>query len=195
MDEGKKRIDQRIGDGSGNIQVGTIVIHRYRSAQPAPPKSPAQDDEDLMSLEERRDLTDLILEIEMAEDDLVDAETIWLALTRHLNGRGLNEVGQEETLTRAQYWAARSYLVSWLACRRGEKLPRNATMREILRMWEICPGLKPATMQHCLARFKAPDLKTLNEVQLRAALWITLADWQSYWTRKHEPLTANARNN
>ncbi|SPC13157.1 hypothetical protein CO2235_180055 [Cupriavidus oxalaticus] len=175
-----------MGDGSGNIQIGTIVIHRYRSAQPVPPKSPAQADEDLMSLEERRDLTDIILEIEMAEDDLIDAASIWQALTRHLNGRGLNEVGLEESLTHAQYWSARSYLVSWLSCRRGEKLPRNAMVRQILRMWEICPGLKPSTHKLCREHFQMSDLSTLNEVQLRAALWVTLADWQRFWDARAE---------
>lgn len=28
------------------------------------------------------------------------------------------------------------------------------------------------------------DLNALGEVQLRAAMWATLADWQTYWRRK-----------
>ncbi|MBP0629763.1 hypothetical protein [Cupriavidus sp. AcVe19-1a] len=139
-----------------------------------------------MSLEERRDLTSIALEIEMAEDDLVGAATIWQSLTRHLNGRGLSDVQGEEALTHAQYWSARSYLVSWLACRRGENLPRNAMVRQILRMWEICPGLKPSTQDLCRSRFKTNDLQALTEVQLRAALWTTLADWEAYWVGRHQ---------
>lgn len=137
-----------------------------------------------MSVEEREEIADIILEIEMAEEHLMDAATIWQALTRHLNGRGLGDGSTEEALTRAQYWSARSYLMSWLACRRGESLPRIAMVRQILRMWEICPGLRPSTQALCLARFTSDELDRLNDVQLRAALWITIADWQTFWANR-----------
>lgn len=138
-----------------------------------------------MSVEERAEIADIILEIEMAEEHLMDAATIWKALTRHLNGRGLgNDQADDESLTRAQYWSARSYLTSWLACRRGENLPRMAVVRQILRMWETCPGLKLSTQALCRARFRLDELEALSDVQLRAALWMTIADWQAYWANR-----------
>ncbi|TPQ28791.1 hypothetical protein, partial [Cupriavidus pinatubonensis] len=99
----------------------------------------------------------------------------------------LADFEREETLTQTQYWSAQSYLVSWLACRRGEPLPRNATMRQILRMWEICPGLRLSTQDLCRSRFRSVDLNALSDLQLRAALWITLADWQAYWLGRQGP--------
>ncbi|MFC4519070.1 hypothetical protein [Cupriavidus pinatubonensis] len=170
-----------MGDGDGNVQIGTLVIHQCTHRAPLQSARRSTHGNDAMSLEERKDLTELVLDIEMAEDDLVDAATVWRALTRHLNGRGLADFDREETLTHTQHWSARTYLVSWLACRRGEPLPRTATMRQILRMWEICPGLKLSTQDLCRSRFRSVDLNVLSDLQLRAALWITLADWQTYW--------------
>lgn len=179
--EERKEYRQRMGDGDGNVQIGTLVIHQCTHGTPLPGVPASTHDNDAMSLEERKDLTELVLEIEMTEDDLVDAATVWRALTRHLNGRGLADIDREETLAHTQYWSARSYLVSWLACRRGEPLPRTATMRQILRMWEICPGLKLSTQELCRTRFMSSDLQALTDVQLRAALWVTLAEWQRFW--------------
>lgn len=136
---------------------------------------------DPISPEQLKDLSDTIVQIEMAEDDLLDAATIWQVLTRHLKGHGGGGDSGEENLARAQYWPARSYLVTWLSCRRGENMPRQAMVKQILRMWEICPGLKPSTYRLCSEHFQMSDLSTLNDVQLRAALWITLADWQRFW--------------
>ncbi|SCU74934.1 hypothetical protein CNECB9_2150002 [Cupriavidus necator] len=76
MGEGKKAFKQRIDGGDGNIQIGTLVVHRCSLNTDLPAYSPRQDDKDLMSLEERRDLTGIVLEIEMAEDDLIDAAPI-----------------------------------------------------------------------------------------------------------------------
>ena len=163
-----------------------LVIHQCKRNGQLPDIPPLAHDNDAMSLEERKDLTKLVLEIEMAEDDLIDAATIWRAVTSHLNGRGLADIDREETLNRTQYWSAQSYLANWLACRRGESLPRNATMRQILRMWEICPGLKPATLDLCRSQFQTIDLQALTEVQLRAALWVTLAEWQRFWKARAE---------
>jgi hypothetical protein len=132
-----------------------------------------------MSVEDRRDLVNLVLDIESAEDYLIDARRIWDAMAAHLNGRGLAEFGESESLTSAQYWSARTYLEGWLNCAGGEKVSRTVMQRQMLRMWEICPGLRPVTRDFCETRYGATHLSELTDTQLRAALFVTLADWRA----------------
>jgi len=136
-----------------------------------------------MTIEQRAELTHIALQIELAEEGAVDAGTVWKALCNHLNGRGLEDVRDNTELSHEQYWAARSYLDGWLSCARGESLPRTGMIREIMRMWGIRGGLRASTMALCEGRFHAKSLTDLTDTQLRAALWVTVADWRAYWAQ------------
>lgn len=178
----KIKLEQRINDGNGNVLIGKVrklVICEATSAS-ACLAYPAAN-EDRMTTEQRLELTKVALQIEQAEEGLVDAATIWQAMCDHLNGRGLDNIGDNTELSQAQFWAARTYLDGWLACARGDNLPRNGMIREIMRMWGIRGGLREATIGFCQARFHNPSLQKLTEAQLRAALWVTVADWRQFW--------------
>jgi len=177
----KTNIKQSISAGNGNVQIGQVILcrsaaHSRCPTQPAPAK-------ERMTIEQRAELTHIALQIELAEEGAIDAGTVWKALCNHLNGRGLEEVRDNTELSHEQYWAARSYLDGWLACARGDSLPRTGMIREIMRMWGIRPGLRAATIELCDARFNKKALNELTDTELRAALWITAADWRSYWSR------------
>lgn len=180
----KIKLKQRITEGSGNVQIGKIrklVICEPSSASACPAHPIAH--EERMTTEQRLELTQVALQIEQAEDGLVDAATIWQAMCAHLNGRGLDDIGDNTGLSQAQFWAARTYLDGWLACARGDNLPRNSMMREIMRMWGIRGGLRASTIDLCETRFRTRSLTDLTETQLRAALWVTVADWRAYWAQ------------
>ena len=177
----KTNIKQSISAGNGNVQIGQVILcgsaARSRcSTLPAPAK-------ERMTIEQRAELTHIALQIELAEEGAVDAGTVWKALCNHLNGRGLEGVRDNTELSHEQYWAARSYLDGWLACARGESLPRTGMIREIMRMWGIRGGLRDATIDLCKARFQKASLMDLTDTELRGALWMTVADWRSYWSR------------
>ena len=179
----KTNIKQSISDGNGNVQIGQVILCRpaARSRCPTPPAPPKE----RMTIEQRAELTHIALQIELAEEGAVDAGTVWKALCNHLNGRGLEDVRDNTELSHEQYWVARSYLDGWLACARGESLPRTGMVREIMRMWGIRGGLRASTMALCEGRFRAKVLTDLTDAQLRAALWVTVADWQAYWAQLH----------
>lgn len=173
---------QRVCAGYGNLQIDRLVVlgDAHVNAMPTRPHV----------LEDCRApygpttaLSDIVLAIEMAEEDLVAGSTIWRAMTRHISGSGPEEI-QPDDHTAARHWAARSYLVNWLTCRRGDPLPRAPTIGQIVRMWEICPGIRTGTQEFCWSRYRTRDLAALDDVQLRAALWVTLADWRAYWLDK-----------
>jgi hypothetical protein len=178
----KTNIKQSISAGNGNVQIGQVILcgSAARARCPTPP-APAKE---RMTIEQRAELTHIALQIELAEEGAVDAGTVWKALCNHLNGRGLEDVRDNTELSHEQYWAARSYLDGWLSCARGDSLPRTGMIREIMRMWGICIGLRSATMELCKARFNKVALGQLTDVQLKVALWITVADWQEYWKQR-----------
>lgn len=181
----KIKLEQRINDGTGNVLIGKVrklVICEANSASTCPAYPAAH--EDRMTTEQRLELTKVALQIEQAEEGFVDAATIWQAMCDHLNGRGLDNIGDNTELSQAQFWAARTYLDGWLACARGDNLPRNGMMREIMRMWGIRGGLRASTIEFCETRFRTRTLTDLTEPQLRAALWVTVADWRSYWAQQ-----------
>ncbi|MCO5410790.1 hypothetical protein [Ralstonia mojiangensis] len=177
----KTNIKQSISAGNGNVQIGQVILcgSAARSRCPTPP-APAKE---RMTIEHRAELTHIALQIELAEEGAVDAGTVWKALCNHLNGRGLEDVRDNTELSHEQYWAARSYLDGWLSCARGENLPRTGMIREIMRMWGIRGGLRASTMALCDVRFNKTTLNELTDTELRAALWITVADWRSCWNR------------
>ncbi|MRS99488.1 hypothetical protein GJQ57_12620 [Ralstonia pickettii] len=179
----KTNIKQSISAGDGNVQIGQVIVcgSATHSRCPTPP-APAKE---RMTIEQRAELTHIALQIELAEEGAVDAGTVWKALCNHLNGRGLEDVRDNTELSHEQYWAARSYLDGWLACARGDSLPRTGMIREIMRMWGIRGGLRASTMTLCERRFRAKALTDLTDAQLRAALWVTVADWQAYWAQLH----------
>ena len=178
----KTNIKQSISAGNGNVQIGQVILCRS-AARPrcSTPPAPAKE---RMTIEQRAELTHIALQIELAEEGAVDAGTVWKALCNHLNGRGLEDVRDNTELSHEQYWAARSYLDGWLACARGDNLPRTGMIREIMRMWGIRGGLRAATIALCEARFNKSALKSLTDVQLRAALWVTMADWRASWANE-----------
>ncbi|OCS48531.1 hypothetical protein [Ralstonia pickettii] len=176
----KTNIKQSISAGNGNVQIGQVILcgsaaHSHCPTPPAPAK-------ERMTIEQRAELTNIALQIELAEEGTIDAGTVWKALCNHLNGRGLEDVRDNTELSHEQYWAARSYLDGWLSCARGESLPRTGMIRELMRMWGIRSGLRAATIALCEARFGTIALADLTDAQLRAALWVTVADWRAYWT-------------
>ncbi|WKZ83958.1 hypothetical protein N5B55_09165 [Ralstonia pickettii] len=175
----KTNIKQSISAGNGNVQIGQVILcgSAAHSRCPTPP-APAKE---RMTIEQRAELTHIALQIELAEEGAVDAGTVWKALCNHLNGRGLEDVRDNTELSHEQYWAARSYLDGWLSCARGDSLPRTGMIREIMRMWGIRSGLRAATMEFCEQRFQKSSLGDLTEHQLRATLWVTVADWRGYW--------------
>ena len=177
----KTNIKQSISAGNGNVQIGQVILCRldHRPRCPTPP-APAKE---RMTIEQRAELTHIALQIELAEEGAVDAGTVWKALCNHLNGRGLEDVRDNTELSHEQYWAARSYLDGWLSCARGDSLPRTGMIREIMRMWGIRSGLRASTMALCEGRFHAKALTDLTDTQLRAALWVTVADWRAYWAQ------------
>lgn len=170
---------QRVSAGHGNVQIEQLFVLGDASINARQSDRPRQESGPL-PLGQRPELREIVLAIEMAEEYLVDAHTIWRALIHHLHGHGRDEA-QDDTLAQADYWRALSYLNGWLTCRRGEPSPRTGDVGEILRMWEICPGLKAVTLDFCMTRFQQPDLSGLNDVQARAALWTTMAAWHEYW--------------
>ncbi len=173
-----KTIHQSITDGNGNVQIGKVVICDVnRVSQCHAPPSTVND---RMTPEQRAELTHIALQIELAEEGLVNAGIVWDALCAHLNGLGLNA---KSALKHDQYWEARAYLDGWLSCARGDNLPRAAMVRQIMRMWHVRSGLKPATLTYCEDRFGTRSLNALTNSQLRAALWTTVADWHAYWTQ------------
>ncbi|WP_316867066.1 hypothetical protein [Ralstonia mannitolilytica] len=178
----KTNIEQSISAGNGNVQIGQVILcgsaARSRCASPPAPAKQR------MTIEQRAELTHIALQIELAEEGAVDAGTVWKALCNHLNGRGLDDVRDNTELSHEQYWAARSYLDGWLACARGESLPRTGMIREIMRMWGIRGGLRASTMALCERRFHVKTLTDLTDTQLRAALWVTAADWRAYWKQQ-----------
>lgn len=181
----KTNIKQSISAGNGNVQIGQVILcgsaaHSHCPTPPAPAK-------ERMTIEQRAELTHIALQIELAEEGAVDAGTVWKALCNHLNGRGLEDVRDNTELSHEQYWAARSYLDGWLSCARGDSLLRTSMIREIMRMWGIRSGLRAATMALCEARFRKATLTDLTEAQLRAALWVTVADWRAYWVEEQSP--------
>jgi len=177
----KTNIKQSISAGNGNVQIGQVILCGSTAGARCPtPPAPAKE---RMTIAQRAELTHIALQIELAEEGAVDAGTVWKALCNHLNGRGLEDVGDNTELSHEQYWAARSYLDGWLSCARGESLPRTGMIREIMRMWGIRSGLRAATIALCEARFSKKALNELTDTELRAALWITAADWRSYWSR------------
>ena len=175
----KTNIKQSISAGNGNVQIGQVILcgsaARSRCATPPPPAK------ERMTIEQRAELTHIALQIELAEEGAVDAGTVWKALCNHLNGRGLEDVRDNTELSHEQYWAARSYLDGWLACARGDSLPRTGMIRELMRMWGIRGGLREATIGFCSAQFQKTTLQKLTDAQLRAALWVTVADWRQFW--------------
>ena|GEM_PF-775402 len=180
----KTNIKQSISAGNGNVQIGQVILcgsaaHSHCPTPPAPAK-------ERMTIEQRAELTHIALQIELAEEGAVDAGTVWKALCNHLNGRGLEDVQDNTELSHEQYWAARSYLDGWLACARGKSLPRTGMIREIMRMWGIRGGLRAATMEFCKERFRKNSLGDLTEHQLRATLWVAVADWRDYWALETE---------
>ncbi|WP_433867482.1 hypothetical protein [Ralstonia wenshanensis] len=181
----KTNIEQSISAGNGNVQIGQIILcgSAARARCPTPP-APAKE---RMTFEQRAELTHIALQIELAEEGAVDAGTVWKALCNHLNGRGLEDVRDNTELSHEQYWAARSYLDGWLSCARGDSLPRTGMIREIMRMWGIRGGLKQATIEFCETRFRITTLEDLADTQLRAALWVTVADWHAYWAWNQKP--------
>jgi hypothetical protein len=178
----KTNIEQSISAGNGNVQIGQVILcgSAARSRCASPP-APAKE---RMTIEQRAELTHIALQIELAEEGAVDAGTVWKALCNHLNGRGLEDVRDNTELSHEQYWAARSYLDGWLSCARGDSLPRTGMIRELMRMWGIRTGLRTATMSLCQSRFNTTTLGNLTDVQLRAAFWLTVADWQAYWAQQ-----------
>jgi hypothetical protein len=181
----KTNIKQSISAGNGNVQIGQVILcgSAARARCPTPP-APAKE---RMTIEQRAELTHIALQIELAEEGAVDAGTVWKALCSHLNGHGLEDVRDNTELSHEQYWAARSYLDGWLACARGESLPRTGMIREIMRMWGIRGSLKPTTILFCETRFRITRLDDLTDTQLRAALWVTVADWRAYWAWGRKP--------
>ncbi|WP_454845436.1 hypothetical protein [Ralstonia thomasii] len=173
----KTNIKQSISAGNGNVQIGQVILcgSAAHSRCPTPP-APAKE---RMTIEQRAELTHIALQIELAEEGAVDAGTVWKALCNHLNGRGLEDVRDNTELSHEQYWTARSYLDGWLSCARGDSLPRTGMIREIMRMWGIRGGLRASTIALCEARFHAKTLADLTDTQLRAALWLTVADWRA----------------
>ncbi|MGA4081129.1 hypothetical protein ACI2VA_04420 [Ralstonia nicotianae] len=177
-----KTIHQSITDGNGNVQIGKVVIcDSGRMSQCHAPPSMVNE---RMTPEQRAELTHIALQIELAEEGGVNAGTVWGALYVHLNGRGLGKADDNPELEHAQYWSARSYLDGWLACARGESMPRMAMIRQIMRMWEIRGGLRAATLDFCANRFRKKGLNDLSDDQVRAALWVTVVDWRSYWSQQ-----------
>ncbi|MCD9229363.1 hypothetical protein LPV64_10900, partial [Ralstonia pseudosolanacearum] len=173
-----KTIHQSITEGHGNVQIGKVVIcDPSRGSQCHAPPSTANE---RMTPEQRAELTHIALQIELAEEGLVNAGTVWDALCAHLNGRGLDDNSE---LKHEQYWEARSYLDGWLACARGDNLPRSTMVRQIMRMWRVRKGLQASTLAYCEDRFGARSLTALSNSQLRAALWTTVADWHAYWSQ------------
>ena len=173
----KTNIKQSISAGNGNVQIGQVILCGSAArARCASPPAPARE---RMTIEQRAELTHIALQIELAEEGAVDAGTVWKALCNHLNGRGLEDVRDNTELSHEQYWAARSYLDGWLSCARGESLPRTGMIREIMRMWGIRGGLRYSTLALCEHRFGKRTLAGLTEWQLRAALWVTVADWRA----------------
>ncbi|MEV8471668.1 hypothetical protein [Ralstonia sp. UNC404CL21Col] len=179
----KTNIKQSISAGNGNVQIGQVILCGS-AARPrcSTPPAPAKE---RMTIEQRAELTHIALQIELAEEGAIDAGTVWKALCNHLNGRGLEEVRDNTELSHEQFWAARSYLDGWLACARGDNLPRTGMIREIMRMWGIRGGLRAATMELCERRYGASCLGSMTDAQLRAALWVTVADWRDYWAQVH----------
>lgn len=175
----KTNIEQSISAGNGNVQIGQVILcgSAAQSRCPAPPASAKE----RMTIEQRAELTHIALQIELAEEGAVDAGTVWKALCNHLNWRGLEDVRDNTELSHEQYWAARSYLDGWLACARGESLPRVGMIRELMRMWGIRSGLRAATITFCEQRFHKTTLGELSDVELRAALWLTVVHWREYW--------------
>ena len=178
----KTNIKQSISAGNGNVQIGQFILcgsatHPRCTTPPAPAK-------ERMTIEQRAELTHIALQIELAEEGAVDAGTVWKALCNHLNGRGLEDVRDNTELSHEQYWAARSYLDGWLSCARGDSLPRTGMIREIMRMWGIRGALQSATLEFCKSRFRRNRLNDLTDAQLRAALWVTVADWRVYWEQR-----------
>lgn len=149
----KTNIKQSISAGNGNVQIGQVILCGS-AARPrcSTPPAPAKE---RMTIEQRAELTHIALQIELAEEGAIDAGTVWKALCNHLNGRGLEEVRDNTELSHEQFWAARSYLDGWLACARGDNLPRTGMIREIMRMWGIRGGLRAATMELCERRYGA----------------------------------------
>jgi len=185
----KTNIKQSISAGNGNVQIGQVILcgSAARSRCPTPPE-PAKE---RMTIEQRAELTHIALQIELAEEGAIDAGTVWKALCSHLNGRGLQDVRDNTDLSHEQYWAARSYLDGWLSCARGESLPRTGMIREIMRMWGIRGGLRPCTMRLCEYLFGQCTLSSLSDTQLRAALWLTVAEWQAYWATQQSLSESN----
>ena len=163
------------------MQIGSVVVYGDAAIGLPSTKATKQEAQPMTTLTTRSELIDMVLAIEMAEEDLVDADTVWKAMTRHLQSRGLAEVGREEDLNSAQYWRARSYLEGWLACRRGEALTRVGCVRQIQRMWEVCPSLKAVTKAFHERQYRSRALDDLNDLQLRAVLGVTLAAWREWW--------------
>ena len=178
----KTNIKQSISAGNGNVQIGQVILcgSAARARCPTPP-APAKE---RMTIEQRAELTHIALQIELAEEGAVDAGTVWKALCNHLNGRGLEDVRDNTELSHEQYWAARSYLDGWLSCARGESMPRTGMIREINRMWCIRGGLEAVTIEFCETQFGKNTLAELKEVEVRAALWLTFADWHAYWAKQ-----------
>lgn len=178
----KTNIKQSISAGNGNVQIGQVILcgSAARARCPTPP-APAKE---RMTIAQRAELTHIALQIELAEEGAVDAGTVWKALCSHLNGRGLEDVRDNTELSHEQYWAARSYLDGWLSCARGENLPRTGMIRELMRMWGIRGGLRGATIDLCESRFGKTSLTALSDIELRAALWVTVAEWHTHWMRQ-----------
>lgn len=173
-----KTIHQSITEGSGNVQIGKVVIcDLNRVSQCHAPPSTVKE---RMTPEQRAELTHVALQIEAAEEGLVNAGAVWDALCAHLNGRGLDDNSEP---MHAQYWDARSYLDGWLSCARGDSLPRTAMVRQIMRMWRVRSGFQASTQAYCEERFGTRSLTALTTSQLRAALWTTVADWHAYWSQ------------
>ncbi|MGO4813350.1 hypothetical protein AB4156_27790 [Cupriavidus sp. 2MCAB6] len=174
---------QRVCAGYGNLQIDRLVV--LGDAHINTMQTRAQ------VLEDGREpyghsigLGEIVLAIEKAEETLVDGARVWRALTRHLSASELDETQPDNDATVARHWAARSYLVNWLTCRRGDALTRAETIGQIVRMWDICPDIRTGTQEFSWSRYRTRDLAALNDVQLRAALWVTLADWRAFWLDK-----------
>jgi hypothetical protein len=163
-------LQQSIQGGCGHIQIGHLVVCG---------KSSNDDSTEHVSGAWHSDIANLICDIEHAEGGSPDAADIWNALTRHLRARDIEN--NERNLSMAGYWAARAYLMGWRACANGEPLTRHAMVRQIERMGGIVPDLSRRTRRFCIERFRQKSLKRLTDAQLRAALWVTVADWQAAW--------------